>query len=135
MPPTPKSTSIGERDCGSELSDTSNLERPIGRNAKKANRKNKATGKDLGEYLTKKLKFIEKSQEQDKESLRIKAEKLRLGELRDTERTQLKEEKLRIEKERGEEKLKIEKERLMIERKKFEMQHVTPQTRYSDLCP
>ena len=92
--------------------------------------------------MTKKLKFIEESQEHDKESLHIIAEKLHLGELRDKERTRLKEEKmfiereiLRIEKERGEKKLKIEKERVMIERKKFEMQHVTPQTRYSDLCP
>ena len=57
-PPTPESTSIGEGDCGSGLGDTSNFERPIGRKAEKANQKNKATGKDVGEYLTKKLKFI-----------------------------------------------------------------------------
>ena len=90
----------------------------------------------MGEYLTKKLKFIEESQKQDKESPCIKAEKLRLGELRDTERTRLEEEKLfiereklRIEKERGKEKLKIEKERVMIERKKFEMQHMLEEER------
>nr|POF01950.1 hypothetical protein CFP56_06402 [Quercus suber] len=59
VPPTLESTFIGERDCGSGLGDTSNFERPIGRKAEKANRKNKATGKDVGEYLTKKLKFIE----------------------------------------------------------------------------
>ena len=128
VPPTPESTSIGEGDCGSGLGDTSNFGRPIGRKAEKTNRKNKATGKDVGDYLNKKLKFIEESQEYDKESLCIKAEKLRLGELRDKEITWLEEEKmfierekLRIEKERGEEKLKIEKERVMIERKKFEM--------------
>ena len=67
--------------------------------------------------MTKKLKFIEESQEYDKKSLRIKAEKLRLGELRDKERTRLEEEKIFIEKERGEEKLRIGKERVMIERK------------------
>ena len=92
MPSTPKSISIGERDCESELGDTSNFERPIGRNAEKAIRKNKATGKDVGEYLTKKMKLIE-------------------------DVTQLEEEKMFIKRE----KLAIEKERIMIEKKKFEM--------------
>ena len=59
MPPTPESISISEGDCGSKLGDTSNFKRPIGRKAKKAIRKNKATGKDVGEYLNKKLKLIE----------------------------------------------------------------------------
>ncbi|KAL4615000.1 hypothetical protein ACB092_07G092600 [Castanea dentata] len=94
MPLTLESTSIGEGDCGSGLGDTSNFERPIGRKTKKANKKNKVTKKDVGEYLTKKLKFIEESQEHDKESLCIKAEKLRLGELRDKETTRLEEEKM-----------------------------------------
>ena len=68
MPQTPESTSINKGDCGSRLGNTSNVERSISRKAKKANQNNKATGKDVGEYLTKKLKFIEESQEQDKES-------------------------------------------------------------------
>ncbi|KAF3951982.1 hypothetical protein CMV_022419 [Castanea mollissima] len=62
VPPTPESTSIGERgegDCGSGLGDDSNFEKPIGKKAEKANRKNKATRKDIREYLTKKMKFIE----------------------------------------------------------------------------
>ena len=59
MPPTLESISISEGDCGSGLGDTSNFERPIGRKAEKAIRKNKATGKDVGEYLNKKLKLIE----------------------------------------------------------------------------
>ncbi|XP_075658856.1 uncharacterized protein LOC142628695 [Castanea sativa] len=59
VPPTPESTSIAEEDCGFELGDDSNFERPIGRKAEKTNRKNKATGKDVREYLTQKLKFIE----------------------------------------------------------------------------
>ncbi|XP_030923377.1 uncharacterized protein LOC115950296 [Quercus lobata] len=59
VPPTPESTSIGEGEYGSELGGTSNFERPIGRKIEKAIQKNKATGKDVGEYLAKKLKFIE----------------------------------------------------------------------------
>nr|POE71337.1 hypothetical protein CFP56_78143 [Quercus suber] len=87
MPQTSCSTSIGERDDGSRLSDTSNFERPIGRKVEKANRKNKTTGKDVGKYLAKKMKFIEESQEQENEGLCINAKKLRLEELRDKERT------------------------------------------------
>lgn len=59
VPPTPESISIGEGGCGFRLGDTSNFERSIGRKAKKVIGKNKATGKDVGEYLTKKLKLIE----------------------------------------------------------------------------
>ncbi|XP_030970118.1 uncharacterized protein LOC115990423 [Quercus lobata] len=59
VPPTSEAISISEGDCGSGLGDTSNFERPIGRKAEKAIRKNKATGKDVGEYLNKKLKLIE----------------------------------------------------------------------------
>ena len=57
VPPTPESISISEGDCGSRLGDISNFERPIGRKAKKAI--NKATKKDVGEYLNKKLNLIE----------------------------------------------------------------------------
>ena len=78
MPPTLESTFIGEGDCGSGLGDTSNLERPIGRKAEKANRKNKATRKDVGEYLTKKLKFIEGVTRMEEEKMFIKRENLRL---------------------------------------------------------
>ena len=102
VPPTPESTSIGEGECGSRLDDTSNFERPIGRKAEKAIQKNKATGKDVGKYLTKKLKFIEDVTRLEEEKMFIEREKLA------------------IEKERSEEKLKIEKERVMIEKKKFE---------------
>ena len=101
MPPTPESKSIDEGDCGSGLSDTFNFERPIGRKVEKAIRKNKAIGKDVGEYLTKKLKFIEDVTRLEEEKMLIEREKLA------------------IEKERSEEKLKIEKERVMIEKKKI----------------
>ena len=103
VPPTSESISIGKGDCGSGLGDTSNFERPIGRKAEKAIRKNKTTGKDVGEYLTKKLKLIE-------DVTRLQEEKMFI------ER-----EKLVIKKESGEQKLKIKKERIMIEKKKFEM--------------
>ncbi|XP_075672454.1 uncharacterized protein LOC142641999 [Castanea sativa] len=104
VPPTLESISIGEGgegDCGSRLGDNSNFERSIGKNAEKANRKNKATGKDVGEYLTKKMKFIEEVTRLEEEKMFIEREKLT------------------IEKERSEEKLKIEKERVMIEKKKI----------------
>ena len=94
VPPTPKSTSIGEGDCGSRLDDTSNFERPIGRKTEKAIRKDKTTGKDVGQYLTKKLKFIE-------DVIRLEEEKL-----------SIEREKLAIKKERSEEKLKIEKKKI-----------------------
>ena len=103
MPPTPESISISKGDCGSGLGDISNFERPIGRKAKKAIRKNKATGKDVGEYLTKKLKLIEDVTQLEEEKMYIEREKLA------------------IEKESKEKKLKIEKERIMIEKEKFEM--------------
>ena len=101
VPPTPESTSIGEGDCGFGLGDNSNFERPIGRKAEKANQKNKAIRKDVREYLTKKLKFIEEVTRLEEEKMFIEREKLT------------------IEKERSEEKLKIEKERVMIEKKKI----------------
>ena len=99
VPPTLESISIGEGDCRSGLGDTFNFERPIGRKAKKAIRKNKATRK----YLTKKLKLIKDVTQLEEEKKFIEREKIA------------------IEKESNEEKLKIEKERIMIEKKKFEM--------------
>ncbi|KAL0013092.1 hypothetical protein SO802_000161 [Lithocarpus litseifolius] len=102
VPPTPESISISEGDCGSGLGNTFNFERTIGRKVEKAIRKNKATGKDVGEYLTKKLKLIEDVTRLEEEKMFIEREKLA------------------IEKEKSEEKLKIEKERVMIEKKKFE---------------
>ncbi|KAL4600584.1 hypothetical protein ACB092_11G209200 [Castanea dentata] len=114
VPPTPESTSIGEGDegdCGSGLGDDCNLERPIGKKAEKANLKNKTTGKDVGEYLTRKMKFIEEVTRLEEEKMFIEREKLT------------------IEKERSEEKLKIEKEKVMIEKKKFEMQYMLEEER------
>ena len=111
MPPTPQSKSIDEGDCESGLDDTFNFERPIGRKAEMATRKNKAIIKDVGEYLTKKLKFIEDVTRLEEEKMLIEREKLA------------------IKKERSEEKLKIEKERVMIEKKKFEMEYMLEEER------
>ena len=76
VPPTSESISISEGDYGFGLGDTSNFERPIGRKAEKAIRKNKATGKDVGEYLTKKLKLIEDVTRFEEEKMFIEREKL-----------------------------------------------------------
>nr|POE74277.1 glutathione s-transferase t3 [Quercus suber] len=103
VPLTPESISIGEGDCGSGLGDSSNFERPIGKKAEKAIRKNKATEKDVGEYLNKKLKLIEDVTRLEEEKMFIEKEKLA------------------VEKEKNDEKLKIEKEKIMIEKKKFEI--------------
>nr|POF15803.1 glutathione s-transferase t3 [Quercus suber] len=103
VPLTPESISIGEGDCGSGLGDSSNFERPIGKKAEKAIRKNKATRKDVGEYLNKKLKLIEDVTRLEEEKMFIEKEKLA------------------VEKEKNDEKLKIEKEKIMIEKKKFEI--------------
>ena len=73
--------------------------------------KNKAIRKDVGEYLTNKLKFIEDVTRLEEEKMLIEREKLA------------------IEKERSEEKLKIEKERVMIEKKKFEMEYMLEEER------
>ena len=75
MPPTSESISIGG-DCGSGLGDTSNFKRPIGRKAEKAIQKNKATGKDIGEYLAKKLKLIEDVTRLEEEKMCFEREKL-----------------------------------------------------------
>ena len=95
------------------LDDISNFKRLVGRKTEKANQKNKATKKNVGKYLAKKMKFTEESQKQKKD--RMKAEMVHLEELRDRvhrERIRLDEEKLRIKKE----KLGIEKEKLHIQK-------------------
>ena len=111
LAPTPDSTSIAEGDGRSLVDDTSNFKRLIGRKAEKANQKNKVIEKDVGEYLNKKMKFIEESQEQEKEGLHIKVESVCLEELRDRERIRLEEHKIRIE----EGKIGIEREKLCIQ--------------------
>ena len=51
------------------VDDTTTFKKSIGRKAEKANQKEKASGKDIVEYLAKKMKVIENLQEQEKESL------------------------------------------------------------------
>ena len=86
LPPTQDSISIADGDDASLVDDITNFKRPIGKKAQKANRKKKASGKDVGEYMAKKMKVIEDLQEQEKESLYIKAKRVRLEKLRDKER-------------------------------------------------
>nr|POE85902.1 hypothetical protein CFP56_23491 [Quercus suber] len=72
---------------GGGVGDTMDFKRPIGRKAEKANRKRKDDGKDVAaEYLKKKMKMLEESYAQEKERVRIKAEKVRLKELKENER-------------------------------------------------
>ena len=66
LPPTPDSIPIAKGDDVSILDDTTTFERPIGRKAGKANRKKKASEKDVGKYLAKKMKCIEELQEPKK---------------------------------------------------------------------
>ncbi|KAL0002456.1 hypothetical protein SO802_016237 [Lithocarpus litseifolius] len=83
MPQTPDSI-----DQGRGVDGTMVFERPIGRKAEKANRKRKEDdGKDVAtEYLKKKMKILEEGCAQEKEKVRIKAEKVRLKELKESER-------------------------------------------------
>ena len=79
LPQTP--SSINQVDSNDD--DTVVLERPIGRKAEKAKRKRPNDDKGFDDYLAKKLQYIQASHEQDKEALRIKAEKLRLKTIRE----------------------------------------------------
>ena len=112
LPLTQDSISIADGDDVSLVDDTTNFERPIGRKAEKANRKKKAS---VGKYLAKKMKCIEESQEQEKESLRIKAERIRLEELRDKER-------IRLEELRDKERVQLEERRILMEEERISIE-------------
>nr|POE89554.1 hypothetical protein CFP56_02275 [Quercus suber] len=96
--------------------------------AETANRKRKDGDKDFGEYLTKKLHYIEEAHIQEKEALQIKVERVRVDEQRivfEKERVRVDEERINFEKERlqiqmlkEDERIGIEKERLHIEMEK-----------------
>ena len=82
MPQTPDSI-----DQGGRVDDTLDFKRPIGRKPKNANQKRKDDGKDFAtEYLKKKMKILEESCAHKKEKVRIKAEQVRLQELKENER-------------------------------------------------
>ena len=72
LPQTPSSID----QVGSDDDDTMVLERPIGRKAEKAKRKRTDGDKGFEDYLAKKLQYIQESHEQDKEALRIKANRV-----------------------------------------------------------
>ena len=133
LPLTQDSISIADGDDVSLVDDTTNFERPIGRKAEKANRKKKASEKDVGEYLAKKIKVIENLQEQEKESLCIKAERVRLEKLRDKERIQLEELRDRDRVRFEEKKIQMEEERLRIEREKFRIKSMIEDDRIMNL--
>ena len=89
LPQTPSSID----QVGSNDDDTMILEKPIGRNAKKAKRKRTYGDKGFGDYLAKKLQYFQESHEQDKEALRIKADRVRV----DAQRVDIKKERLHLE--------------------------------------
>ncbi|KAL4632618.1 hypothetical protein ACB092_04G064400, partial [Castanea dentata] len=99
LPPTQDLISIADWNDVSLVDDTTKFERPIGRKVEKANRKKKASGKDVGEYLAKKMKAIDDLQEQEKE-------RIRLEKLRDRDRIRFEEKRIEMEEER----LRIERE-------------------------
>ena len=74
LPQTPSSID----QVGSNDDDTLEVERPIGRKVEKAKRKRKRTDGDKGfdNYLAKKLEYLQESHEQDREALRIKADRV-----------------------------------------------------------
>ena len=72
LPQTPSSIDR----VGSNDDDTMVIKRPIGRKAEKAKRKRTDGDKGFEDYLAKKLQYIQESHEQDKEALRIKANRV-----------------------------------------------------------
>nr|POE59973.1 hypothetical protein CFP56_03568 [Quercus suber]POE99942.1 hypothetical protein CFP56_68071 [Quercus suber] len=133
LPPTQDSISIADEDDVSLVDDTTNFERPIGRKAEKANRKKKASGKDVGEYLAKKMKAIEDLQEQEKENLRNNAERFRLEELRDKERIHLKELRDRDRVQFEEKRIQMEEKRFRIGREKLRIKSMIEDERIMSL--
>ncbi|KAK9986381.1 hypothetical protein SO802_031332 [Lithocarpus litseifolius] len=89
LPQTPSSLD----QVGSNDEDTTVVERPIGRKAERAKRKRTDGGKGFEDYLAKKLQYIQASHEQDKEALRIKADRVRV----DAQRADIEKEKLHLE--------------------------------------
>ncbi|XP_050286618.1 glutathione S-transferase T3-like isoform X2 [Quercus robur] len=133
LPPTQDAISISDGEDMCLVDDTTNFERPIGRKVEKANRKRKASGKDVGEYLAKKMKVIKDLQEQEKESLRIKAERFRLEELKDKERLRLEELRDRDRVRFEEKRIQMEEERLRIEREKLRIKSLIEDERIMSL--
>ncbi|KAL4604049.1 hypothetical protein ACB092_10G166500 [Castanea dentata] len=85
---------------GSGLGDGCNLERPIGKKAEKANRKNKATGKDVTRL--------------EEEKMLIEREKLTIEKERSEEKLKIEKEKVMIEKKKFEMQYMLEEERIMM---------------------
>ena len=110
------------------------LERPIGRKAKKAKRKRKDNEKeDVAVFMERKTKFLEDARVAEKELIRMKGEKIRLEKMRMMEKTHLEElrmtEKINIEKERlrfeqakEDGRMRIEEEMMCIEEEKMRME-------------
>nr|XP_023870492.1 glutathione S-transferase T3-like [Quercus suber] len=103
LPQTPSSV---DQVCSND-DDIMEVERPIGRKAEKAKRKRTDDDKGFGDYLVKKMQYMQETHEQDNETLRIKVDRVRV----DAQRAEIEKERAEIEKERAD----IEKERLRLE--------------------
>ncbi|KAK9987126.1 hypothetical protein SO802_032077 [Lithocarpus litseifolius] len=111
LPPAQDSISIADGDDVSLVDDTTNFERPI----------------------AKEMKVIENLQEQEKESLHIKAERVQLEELRDRERIRLEELRDRDRVRFEEKRIQMEEERLRIEREKLHIKSLIEDERIMSL--
>ncbi|KAL0006136.1 hypothetical protein SO802_013697 [Lithocarpus litseifolius] len=96
---------------GSNDDDTVVVERPIGRKAEKAKRKRIDGDKGFEDFLMKKLQFIEESREQEKEALRIKADRVQV----DAQRADIEKERLHLETIREAKRDDMKKDRLRLE--------------------
>ncbi|KAL4610320.1 hypothetical protein ACB092_08G042400 [Castanea dentata] len=106
---------------GSNNDDTMVLESPIGRKAEKAKRKRADGDTGFEDYLAKKLQYIQDAQEQEKEALRIKADRVRVEAERvdiekeshekDKEALRIKADRVRVDAQRAD----IEKEMLRLD--------------------
>ncbi|KAL0006318.1 hypothetical protein SO802_013879 [Lithocarpus litseifolius] len=107
FPHTPSSID----QVGSNDDDTMVVERPIGRKAEKAKRKRTDGDRGFEDYLVKKLQYIEESHEQEKEALRIKADRVRV----DAQRVDIEKERLHLETIREAKRDDMKKDRLRLE--------------------
>ncbi|KAL4598249.1 hypothetical protein ACB092_11G047700, partial [Castanea dentata] len=130
LPQTPSSID----QVGSNNDDTVVLERPIGRKAEKAKRKRTDGDTAFEDYLAKKLQYIQDAQEQEKEALRIKADRVRVEAERvdiekeshekDKEALRIKADRVRVDAQRAD----IEKERLRLDTIREEGRVMTMET-------
>ena len=96
----------------------------MAKKSKKAKRKRTNGDKGFDDYLAKKLQYLQESHEQDREALRIKADKVRV----DVQRADIEKERLRLETIREAQRANIETQRLRLETIREERRIMTMDT-------